>query len=322
MVAVACVNATEGDFYLSEFKDNELLTELESLLAQVSPKECIIPQGSSSQLKALKNMLERSEVLVVLFKKSEFNSENIEQDLNRLLYFEQSQQRNARALPETNLTEAMNCLQAAIIFLNLTGDDRSHNQYKLNLLEVNRYVRLDNAAISALNLLPPPGTSLYTKSDVVTSILQVMNKCCTAQGYRLLEQWIKRPLKDLNHITERLDIVEALVKNSGVRNMLHTNCLTCVPDLLMLIRKLSNKKASLRDCYRVYQTVSNMAPILTVLKDLENKCVQSMLIDPISELLTDLEKYQSMIEQTLDMDLVDRDEFFVKRSFDEDLQGK
>lgn len=122
-------------------------------------------------------------------------------------------------------------------------------------------------------------------------------------------------------INERLDIVECLVKESEYRAILAKDSLPRVPDLLFLSKKLSTKKAKLQDCYHVYQAVASVSSVVSVLRKLENKCVSSSLVGPICDSLNDLDKYQSMIEQVLDMDLVERGEFLVKSSFNDELSG-
>lgn len=321
MLGISCVNTTEGLLLVGELSDNEFFTELEAVIAQINPRECIIPVGETPELVTLRNVIERNGVLLINVKKSEFTSDDINQDLNRLLYFLDGQKRDASVFPETNLKEAMCSLQAVIKHLNLTGNEQNFNQFKISSLNVHQYVRLDNAAISALNLLPKPGLSINNTAAKFSSVLGVLDNCCTPQGHRLLEQWIKQPIKDINLMNERLDVVEALVCNSEIRQVLHENYLTRIPDLLMLAKKLGNKKASLQDCYRIYQTVNGLSGMVGVLRKLENNHVKAMLIEPVCELLNDMDKFQSMIEQTLDMDLVDRGEFLIKPNYDDELQG-
>ncbi|KAB0801844.1 hypothetical protein PPYR_04030 [Photinus pyralis] len=319
-VALSCIDATEGQFYVSEFNDNELFTELEALIAQISPKECIIQSGDAPELVTLHAVLQRNQILVTKFKKTEFGTDDVVQDLNRLLYFLKDQERNASGIPEMGLTEAMSCLQAGIKYLNLAAEESNYNQFKISIYTADRFVRLDSAAISALNLFPKSQSSYNNKTAVHGSLLGVLDKCCTAQGRRLLAKWVKQPLRDINVINERLEVVETLLQNSELRHMLHSNCLTRTPDLLLWSKKLTNCKASLQDCYRVYQTVGNVPSIVNVLRKAENTCIKSILIDPICDVLLDMERYQSMIEETLDLNLVDRGEYFVVASFNDQLQ--
>jgi DNA mismatch repair protein MSH2 len=46
-----------------------------------------------------------------------------------------------------------------------------------------------------------------------------------------------------------------------------------------------------------------------------------VFISSLKDLPGDMQHFQQMVESTLDMDLVDRGEFLVKPSFDDDLQG-
>ncbi|XP_045467664.1 DNA mismatch repair protein Msh2 isoform X2 [Harmonia axyridis] len=326
VLALGCVNVAESKFNVCEIVDNDCFTELEALIAQISPKECIIPDTENNDYTSLKNLLERNGVLVARVKKSDFNSSEVMEDLNRLLYFQKGQTRNALTFSETQLNEAMGSLQALIKFLNLPGDERNFNQYKFETLDMSRFVRLDNAALQALNVFPQAGTSTVEDSVLVpnssksSSLMGVLNFCSTNQGKRLLSQWIKQPLRDYNLINDRLNVVDCFIKNMETRVSLTKDCLPRLPDTLLLVKKLSSKKASLQDCYRIYQTISGVPHLLKNLRETGNKHVKSMLIDPISEILFDLQKYLEMIEQVLDLDLVDRGEFLVKHTFDDQLK--
>lgn len=317
LLGISVVNTTENLFFVTEVADDEFFTELEGVLAQVSPRECVVPQGESPELCSIRTVVERNGILVVNAKKTDFAADDITQDLNRLLYFYEGQKRDASVFPETSKREAMGSLQAVIKHLNLTGNEQNFNQFRISSLDVHQYVRLDNAALNALNVLPKQGVSAAGKAS---SLLGVLDNCCTPQGHRLLEQWLKQPLKDLNLINERLDVVEALVRNSEARQSLLQNYLPHIPDLLVLGRKLGAKKATLHDCYRIYQATNNIPAILSVLRQLDNKCVKSLLLDPMGELLKDMDKFLAMVEQTLDLDLVDRGEFLIKATYDEELQ--
>lgn len=68
--------------------------------------------------------------------------------------------------------------------------------------------------------------------------------------FRLLTQWIRQPLTDMNKINERLDIVEVLVTDTDIRQQLYDQHLRTIPDLQALMRKIQRKKANLQDCYR------------------------------------------------------------------------
>lgn len=124
------------------------------------------------------------------------------------------------------------------------------SQYSLKLLEQSRYIRLDAAAIKALNIEERGDSLPALVGDGPRSILGILDKCRTAQGHRLIAQWVRQPLRDLSLIKERHDIVEQLVENSNLRSCLSDDHLLRIPDLQQLAKKLSRKKAGLQDCYK------------------------------------------------------------------------
>jgi len=64
-------------------------------------------------------LMERSNVLVTLRKKSEFSSDSIIDDLNTLIKFKKGQKQNAQSLPEVNLNVAMSATSALIKYLEV-----------------------------------------------------------------------------------------------------------------------------------------------------------------------------------------------------------
>ena len=133
--------------------------------------------------------------------------------------------------------------------LQLTSDDGNENQFSLEGIERSRYLRLDAAAIKALNIEPRPDAPTVGTSSSA-SILGLLDKCKTAQGRRQLAQWIRQPLRDLALIKERHEVVGTLLDDSELRSVLSEDYLRRIPDLQQLAKKLGKKKAGLQECYK------------------------------------------------------------------------
>lgn len=124
------------------------------------------------------------------------------------------------------------------------------NQFVLKQVEQSRYLRLDSAAIKALNIEPRIDSVSNLHGNPAASILTLLDKCRTAQGHRLIAQWVRQPLRDLSLIKERHDVVELLVQNNELRSALCDDYLRRIPDLQQLAKKLARKKSGLQDCYK------------------------------------------------------------------------
>lgn len=62
--------------------------------------------------------------------------------------------------------------------------------------------------------------------------------------------WVRQPLRDMNAINERHDIVEALFLDTEARQELFDEHLRRIPDFQSLAKKLRCNKASIQDCYK------------------------------------------------------------------------
>ncbi|CAH0390735.1 unnamed protein product [Bemisia tabaci] len=318
VVGVAMVDAVDHKFNVCEFVDDEYFTNLGAFITQHGPKECLVPDGCCENAK---KVVSRGGILVSSRKNAEFSDDGLVQELNKLLLFQDGQLEKAAALPEMNLKIAAGALHAIIKYLELLSNQENYSQYSISTFELSKFVHLDASAVQALNITPQSQSTIFNKHH---SIIGLLDKCRTSHGHRLLAQWIKQPLCDINAIQERHDIVEALAMDITLRASLHDDHLRRIPDLQALSKKVHRKKANLQDCYRIYQAVSKLPDLLNSLEtsyqDNPQPTLSSCFITPLKEQITELDKYQEMVQSTIDLDSVDKGEYLIKSEFDQDLQ--
>lgn len=321
MIGIACVENIDRTFSVSEFMDNDFYSELEAMVVLLGPKECILP-GADGEYERIKTLMERNNVIVTLKKRQDFSLEkdDVIQDLNKLLKFAKGQKESANTMSETTKTVALAALGVAIRYLELVNETSNHGHYELKMLNLKRFVHLDAAAVSALNLFPKPGAIMNSPAFKWHSVLGVLDRCRTPQGHRLMAQWLKQPLRSYDIIKDRHDIVECFVDSATVRSELHDIHMKRLPDIIIVVMKLLRKKASLQDIFRLYQVVVRMPKILRLLDTLENPTVRNIINDPMRDTLGDLKLFKSMVEQILDLEAIGRGEYLVKHTFDDQLK--
>jgi DNA mismatch repair protein MSH2 len=317
-IGVAYVDVSLRKIQVCEFVDNEQFSNLEALVIQLGPKECLLPYapGQTSESNKLKQVVERNGLLVSEKKKSEYHTKDILQDMNRLLNISSG---SAATLSETDLHLAMGSLAVLVKYLELLSDESNFGQFTLQMFDQSQYMKLDASAVHALSLLPQTAD----RGNKSVSLFGLLNKCKTAQGQRLLYQWVKQPLMDKKKIEERLNLVEALFDNTELRVTLQDEHLKRYPDFYRLAKRLQRQRASLQDCVRVYQGLSQIPAIVTLLESYAgtHRClIHDIFIAELKDLIEDFQKYLDLVETTVDLAQLDNHEFVIKPEFDEALQ--
>lgn len=116
------------------------------------------------------------------------------------------------------------CLRTQSIInlaMKILSDDTSFGKYTLKHHDLSQYMRLDASALRALNLMPSPQDG----AAKTMSLFGLLNKCKTAQGSRLLGQWLKQPLLDIQQIRKSLNSTIHLI-NKCIYTYIFT--MTCI----------------------------------------------------------------------------------------------
>lgn len=86
---------------------------------------------------------------------------------------------------------ALAALSAAIDHLNLKSGKQK--QFTLKKYTLSQYLRLDVAALKALNVFPQNSEGVSGQGG---SLYGLINQCRTSIGSRLLKKWLKQPTTD------------------------------------------------------------------------------------------------------------------------------
>lgn len=99
------------------------------------------------------------------------------------------------------------------------------------------------------------------------SILNLIDKCNTAMGSRMLHKWIDKPLVDLNAINKRLDYVECFNNNIVVKEEIK-NSFKNVYDLERIIGRISSNSANAKDLVWLRRSLKEIPNVVSNLKEL------------------------------------------------------
>lgn len=318
-VGLGYVDLTKRVLGLAEFLDDSHFTNVESALVALGCKECLLPVEAvkSSECKTLHDALTRCGVMLTERKKTEFKTRDLLQDLDRLV--------RGSVEPVRDLVSgfeiAPGALGALLSYAELLSDESNYGNYSIRKYNLDSYMRLDSAAMRALNVLESK-----TDANKNFSLFGLMNRTCTAgMGKRLLHMWLKQPLLDVNEINARLDLVQAFVDDTALRQDLRQH-LKRISDIERLMHNLEKRRAGLQHIVKLYQSSIRLPYIRSALQQYEGQfssLIKERYLDPLESLTDDdhLNKFIALVETSVDLDQLENGEYMISSSYDTALSA-
>jgi len=255
MAGVAFLDISTGEFLTAEGS----YEYIDKLLSSFMPKEVLFEKGKQKKFEEL------------------FGSKYYFFTLDDWIYTEDAA--NGRLIKQFETSSlkgyGVSGLKLGIIaagailhYLDITQHTQLKHVSKLSRIEEDRYVWLDKFTIRNLELFKSINEGARTLCDV-------LDKTISPMGSRLLKRWIALPLKGIEPINERLNVVEFYIKNPAFRDEVHEH-LNLVGDLERLISKVAVGRVNPRELIQLRLALQAIRPLKEICAQSEEPALQKI----------------------------------------------
>ncbi len=244
----------------------------------ISTGEFLTAQGSFEYIDKLLNSFQPKEVLFQRGRGKEFNeffgSKYYTYNLEDWVYtIDAATDRLTRHFETSSLKGfGVQGMQLAIIsagailqYLDITQHSRLSHISGLSRIEEDHYVWLDRFTIRNLELFTPIHES-------GKSLIEVVDKTISPMGSRLLKRWMALPLKEIEPINKRLNVVELFLKKPELKENLEEH-LRQIGDLERLISKVAVGRINPREMVQVKNALNAIIPIKLACAETEDEAL-------------------------------------------------
>ncbi len=161
--------------------------------------------------------------------------------------------KNLKGFGVQNLKNGIIASGSLLYYLDITQHKQISHITSLARIEEERYVRLDKFTVRSLELL-------NTMNEGGKSLLDVIDRTTSPMGARLLKRWIVFPLKDVQPINERLNVVEYFFKEPDIKDDIEQQ-LMLIGDVERIISKVAVGRITPREMIQLRVALSVMEPI-------------------------------------------------------------
>ena len=167
---------------------------------------------------------------------------------------------------------------AILYYLDMTHHENLGHINHIARIEEEKYVWLDRFTVRNLELFQSPYEGAKTLIDIVDRTLSPM-------GGRMMKRWISLPLKDIEVLNARLDIVDFLMTNSGIAEEME-GLIREVGDLERLLSKASVGRVTPREVAQLRRALSAIGELKRLCSGTECQPLLSIAagFDPCPEL--------------------------------------
>ncbi len=268
----------------------------------VSTGEFLTSQGNAEYIDKLLQNFNPSEVLVSKQKRSLF-SETFGDDFHTFYledwvfqtdyaYETLIKHFETKTLKGFGIEDLYEGIIASGSILHYLGETQHHKLQhitSISRIAEDDYVWMDKFTIRNLELYNS------TNNNAVT-LLQVIDKTISAMGGRMLKRWLALPLKRLDKIKQRHEVVSFLTANNEVLQKVQHH-IKHIGDLERLISKIATGKVNPREVIQLKNSLEAIVPIKALASNCDNESLRI-----IGDKLQNCDVLRKKIKETLNED--------------------
>lgn len=273
VIGVAFLDISTGEFLIAQ----GAVDYIDKLLQNFNPSEVIF----SKQKRKL--MADKLGVDYHVFHLEDwvFQTDYAHETLNK--HFET---KNLKGFGVEPLSEGIVAAGAALHYLGETQHNRLKHITKISRIAEEAYVWMDRFTIRNLELYHGQATNSVT-------LLDVIDKTISPMGGRLLKRWMALPLKNIDAITQRHEVVSYFLDHSELLEKMQVQ-IKRIGDLERLISKTATGKINPREVVQLKNSLEAVVPIKALAQQSDNESLRVL-----GEQIQSCESLRNKIKETL-----------------------
>ncbi len=142
---------------------------------------------------------------------------------------------------------------AILYYLDITRQERQDHVRSISRIEEERFVWLDKFTVRNLEIFSSP-------HDGASTLIDVLDRTVSPMGARLLRRWLSLPLKEIDSLNDRLDIVGYLKESHEIREEI-ASLIKGIGDLERLVTRVSLQRANPREVVQLGRALKAVVPL-------------------------------------------------------------
>ena len=173
---------------------------------------------------------------------------------------------------------------ALLVYLEQTHHSGLRNICSISRIDRNSFVWMDKFTLRNLEVFQAAGGD-------GTALVDVMDRCCSPMGSRLLRGWLAMPLLDLKELENRYDIIEYFLQRPEELAQLQA-LMSNVGDLERILSRAAAGRIGPRETVQLARSLAQGAPIAEMCRDKGCEALDKLVagLDPAAGLLEEIRR--------------------------------
>ncbi|MBF0279921.1 MAG: DNA mismatch repair protein MutS [SAR324 cluster bacterium] len=284
-LGVAFVDVSTGEFEIVEFSTADM-PRIYDFLYQIAPQEILFPQSRShGETQFLEEFTGQIEQLLRKNKQpppsiSFIDPYYFDQDATEKLLKSHFKVFNLSGFGVGSLNLGVAAAGALLQYLKETQKCELHHLTSIKQYSFDQFMLLDETTISNLELFESnSGSASHT-------LYGVLQHCCTAMGSRMLRQWLRQPLLDIDSINLRFDGIEEFHRNYILCEELRIH-LKRIQDIPRISGRISLPVVGIQDLVALRESLLPIVELPEFLQHFESPLLNEVKeqFDPLNDIL-------------------------------------
>lgn len=275
-LGISFLDVSTGEFLTAQGNEEYI----DKLLQNFNPSEVLIPKQNKGDFKEIFGENFHSFYLEDWIYKQDYAFETLTNHFQTV---------SLKGFGIEELQEGIIASGAILYYLSETQHNKVQHITSIQRIAEDAYVWMDRFTIRNLELYQSYNPNAVTLLDVIDRTLSPM-------GGRLLKRWLALPLKDINKIRNRHEVVSYLNENQEVLKSMQYQ-IKQISDLERLISKIATGKVSPREVVYLKESLDAIIPIKSLAFESKNEAVKT-----IGDSLHSCDLLREKIKTTLNQD--------------------